>query len=118
MKPDESLQRVVERISDIATHLVGLVITSIVGWNFYSDNRQQNIEASTALYAEYVDAVAEAKAVIAQQIKAEFPDTSVHSLVALDEAKKAATMKIWPRLFRPWSKPVMLRSMHCLPSLL
>ena len=70
--------------------LVGLAITSIVGWNFYSDNRQQNIEASTALYAEYVDAAAEAKAVIAQQIKAEFPDTSVHSLVALDEAKKAA----------------------------
>jgi len=34
--------------------LVGLAITSIVGWNFYSDNRQQNIEASTALYAEYV----------------------------------------------------------------
>ena len=69
---------------------VGLAIASIVGWNFYSDNRQQNIEASTALYAEYVDAAAEAKAAIAQRIKAEFPGTSVHSLVALDEAKKAA----------------------------
>ena len=70
--------------------LVGLAIASIVGWNVYSDNRQQNIEASTSLYAEYVDATAEAKAAIAQQIKAEFPGTSVHSLVALDEAKKAA----------------------------
>ena len=72
---------------------VGLTIASIVGWNFYSDNRQENIEASTALYAKYVNAKAEVKTAIAQQIKAEFPGTSVHSLVALDEARKAADGK-------------------------
>ena len=90
---EEQMNRFSEWWNEHGTSLliaVGLAIASIVGWNFYSDNRQQNIEASTALYAEYVDAAAEAKAAIAQRIKAEFPGTSVHSLVALDEAKKAA----------------------------
>ena len=90
---EEQMNRFSEWWNEHGTSLliaVGLAIASIVGWNFYSDNRQQNIEASTALYAEYVDAAAEAKAAIAQQIKTEFPGTSVHSLVALDEAKKAA----------------------------
>ncbi|MDC3123778.1 tetratricopeptide repeat protein [Gammaproteobacteria bacterium] len=90
---EEQMNRFGEWWNDHGTSLliaVGLAIASIVGWNFYSDNRQQNLEASTALYAEYVDAAAEAKAAIAQQIKTEFPGTSVHSLVALDEAKKAA----------------------------
>ena len=90
---EEQMNRCSEWWNEHGTSLliaVGLAIASIVGWNFYSDNRQQNIEASTALYAEYVDAAAEAKAAIAQRIKAEFPGTSVHSLVALDEAKKAA----------------------------
>ena len=90
---EEQMNRFSEWWNEHGTSLliaVGLTIASIVGWNFYSDNRQQNIEASTALYAEYVDAAAEAKAAIAQQIKTEFPGTSVHSLVALDEAKKAA----------------------------
>ena len=90
---EEQMNRFGEWWNEHGTSLliaVGLAIASIVGWNFYSDNRQQNIEASTALYAEYVDAAAEAKAAIAQQIKTEFPGTSVHSLVALDEAKKAA----------------------------
>ena len=90
---EEQMNRFSEWWNEHGTSLliaVGLAIASIFGWNFYSDNRQQNIEASTALYAEYVDAAAEAKAAIAQQIKTEFPGTSVHSLVALDEAKKAA----------------------------
>ena len=90
---EEQMNRFSEWWNEHGTSLliaVGLAIASIVGWNFYSDNRQQNIEASTALYAEYVDAAEEAKAAIAQQIKTEFPGTSVHSLVALDEAKKAA----------------------------
>ena len=90
---EEQMNRFSEWWNEHGTSLliaVGLAIASIVGWNFYSDNRQQNIEASTALYAEYVDAAAEAKTAIAQRIKAEFPGTSVHSLVALDEAKKAA----------------------------
>ena len=90
---EEQMNRFSEWWNEHGTSLliaVGLAIASIVGWNFYSDNRQQNIEASTALYADYVDAAAEAKAAIAQRIKAEFPGTSVHSLVALDEAKKAA----------------------------
>lgn len=90
---EEQMNRFSEWWNEHGTSLliaVGLAIASIVGWNFYSDNRQQNIEASTALYAEYVDAAAEAKAAIAQQIKTEFPGTSVHSLVALYEAKKAA----------------------------
>ncbi len=68
----------------------GLVIAGIVGWNFYSDSRQQSMEASTALYAQYVDATPEAREALAQQIKTEFPSTSVRSLVALAEAKKAA----------------------------
>jgi len=90
---EEQMNRFSEWWNEHGTSLliaVGLAIASIVGWNFYSDNRQQSIEASTALYAEYVDAAEEAKAAIAQQIKTEFPGTSVHSLVALDEAKKAA----------------------------
>ena len=90
---EEQMNRFSEWWNEHGTSLliaVGLAIASIVGWNFYSDNRQQNLEASTALYAEYVDAAEEAKAAIAQQIKTEFPGTSVHSLVALDEAKKAA----------------------------
>ena len=90
---EEQMNRFSEWWNEHGTSLliaVGLAIASIAGWNFYSTNRQQNLEASTALYAEYVDAAAEAKAAIAQQIKTEFPGTSVHSLVALDEAKKAA----------------------------
>ena len=90
---EEQMNRFSEWWNEHGTSLliaVGLAIASIVGWSFYSDNRQQNIEASTALYAKYVDAAAEAKEAIAQRIKAEFPGTSVHSLVALDEAKKAA----------------------------
>ena len=90
---EEQMNRFSEWWNEHGTSLliaVGLAIATIVGWNFYSDNRQQNLEASTALYAEYVDAAEEAKAAIAQQIKTEFPGTSVHSLVALDEAKKAA----------------------------
>ena len=31
---------------------VGLAIAGIVGWNIYSDSRQESIEASTALYAQ------------------------------------------------------------------
>ncbi len=90
---EEQMNRFSEWWNEHGTSLliaVGLTIATIVGWNLYSDNRQQDIEASTALYAEYVNAKAEAKAAIAQQIKAEFPGTSVHSLVALYEAKKAA----------------------------
>ena len=90
---EEQMNRFSEWWNEHGTSLliaVGLAIASIIGWNFYSDNRKQNIEASTALYAEYVDAAEEAKAAISQQIKTEFPGTSVHSLVALDEAKKAS----------------------------
>ena len=61
--------------------LVGLAITSIVGWNFYSDNRQQNIEASTALYAEYVDAAAEAKAVAAKAAEVKWVGLKVETTV-------------------------------------
>ena len=35
---------------------VGVSIAAIVGWTVYSDQRQQTIEAGTAVYAEYVDA--------------------------------------------------------------
>ena len=90
---EEQMNRFGEWWNEHGTSLliaVGLAITTIVGWNFYSDNRQQNLEASTALYAEYVDAAAEAKAAIAQQIKTECPGTSVHSLAAPAEAKTAA----------------------------
>ena len=69
---------------------VGLAIVGIVGWNIYSDSRQERTEASTALYAKYVDATAEGKETLAEQMKTEFPGTSVRSLVALAEAKKAA----------------------------
>jgi predicted negative regulator of RcsB-dependent stress response len=93
MSDEEQLNRFNEWWNENGTSLlvaVGLAIAGIVGWNFYSDSRQQSIEASTALYAQYVDATAEAKEALAEQIKTEFPSTSVRSLVALAEAKKAA----------------------------
>ena len=93
MSDEEQINRFNEWWNENGTSLlvaVGLAIAGIVGWNFYSDSRQQSIEASTALYAQYVDATAEAKEALAEQIKTEFPSTSVRSLVALAEAKKAA----------------------------
>ena len=93
MSDEEQINRFNEWWNENGTSLlvaVGLAIAGIVGWNFYADSRQQSIEASTALYAQYVDATAEAKEALAEQIKTEFPSTSVRSLVALAEAKKAA----------------------------
>ena len=119
MSDEEQINRFNEWWNENGTSLlvaVGLAIAGIVGWNFYSDSRQQSIEASTALYAQYVDATAEAKEALAEQIKTEFPSTSVRSLVALAEAKKPQTKEIWQQPVRPLSKPVMLPPMHCLPN--
>ena len=69
---------------------VGVTVAGIVGWNVYSDQRQQTIEAGTAVYAEYVDATdADEKQILAQRIKTEFAGSSFQVLVALTEAKKA-----------------------------
>lgn len=69
---------------------VGVTVAGIVGWNVYSDQRQQTIEAGTAVYAEYVDATdADEKQILAQRIKTEFAGSSFQVLVALTEAKEA-----------------------------
>lgn len=69
---------------------VGVTVAAIIGWNVYSDQRQQTIESGTAVYAEYVDATeADEKQALAQRIKTEFPGSSFEVLVALTEAKEA-----------------------------
>jgi predicted negative regulator of RcsB-dependent stress response len=68
----------------------GVAIAAIVGWNIYADQRQQSIEAGTAVYAEYAEAEdPDARQMLAERIKSEFPNTSFAALVALAEAKAA-----------------------------
>ena len=90
---EEQMNRFSEWWKEHGTSLliaVGVTVAAIVGWNVYSDQRQQTIESGTAVYAEYVDATeADDKLALAQRIKTEFPGSSFQVLVALTEAKEA-----------------------------
>ena len=91
---EEQMNRFNEWWNEHGTSLliaVGVSIAAIVGWTVYSDQRQQTIEAGTAVYAEYVDATEkEEKQALAQRIRAEFSGSSFEALVAFSEAKEAA----------------------------
>ena len=94
LSDEEQMNRFNEWWNEHGTSLliaVGISVAAIVGWNVYSDQRQQTIEAGTAVYAEYVDATEEAeKQALAHRIKTEFSGSSFDVLVAFAEAKKAA----------------------------
>ena len=94
LSDEEQMNRFNEWWNEHGTSLliaVGISVAAIVGWNVYSDQRQQTIEAGTAVYAEYVDATEEAeKQALAQRIKTEFSGSSFDVLVAFAEAKEAA----------------------------
>lgn len=69
---------------------LGVAVAAFVGWNVYSDQRQQTVEDGTSVYAEYVDATDEAqRKALAQRIKTEYPDSSFAVMVAFSEAKAA-----------------------------
>ena len=64
LSDEEQMNRFNEWWNEHGTSLliaVGISVAAIVGWNVYSDQRQQTIEAGTAVYAEYVDATEERK---------------------------------------------------------
>ena len=90
---EEQMNRFSEWWKEHGTSLliaVGVTVAAIVGWNVYSDQRQQTIESGTAVYAQYVDATeADDKLALAQRIKTEFAGSSFQVLVALNEAKEA-----------------------------
>lgn len=95
MSDEEQMNRFGEWWKDNGTSLliaVGLAVTTIVGWNVYSSQQQQTMEAGTAVYAEYADATdEEQKSALAARIRAEFANSSFHALVALADAKTAVS---------------------------
>ena len=59
MSDEEQMNRFGEWWKDNGTSLliaVGLAVAAIIGWNVYSSEQQQTMEAGTAVYADYVDA--------------------------------------------------------------
>ena len=95
LSEEEQINRLAEWWGAYGTQVllaVGVLIAGIVGWGYYTGERQQTIEAGTALYAQYLDAAeAEEKQALARQIKREFPGSGVQTLVALAEAKEAVS---------------------------
>ena len=95
MSDEEQMNRFGEWWKDNGTSLliaVGLAVAAIIGWNVYSSEQQQTMEAGTAVYADYVDASdEEQKSALAARIRAEFANSSFHALVALADAKTAAS---------------------------
>ena len=95
MSDEEQMNRFGEWWKDNGTSLliaVGLAVSTIVGWNVYSSQQQQTMEAGTAVYAEYADATdEEQKSALAARIRAEFAKSSFHALVALADAKTAVS---------------------------
>lgn len=95
MSDEEQMNRFREWWKDNGTSLliaVGVAVATIIGWNVYASQRQQTMQAGTAVYAEYVDAAdEEQRGAVAARIRAEFADSNFHALVALADAKTAVS---------------------------
>lgn len=93
MSDEEQMNRFSEWWKDNGTSLlvaVGVAVAATIGWNAYSDQRQQSIEAGTSAYADYLDATdANQRAEAAARIRRDFANTSFHTLVAFADAKTA-----------------------------
>jgi predicted negative regulator of RcsB-dependent stress response len=69
---------------------VGVAVAVIVGWRFYDNANQEAMELGSKSYAEFKEAVASDRQMVADKIRQEFAGSSYHVLVAMTQASEAA----------------------------
>lgn len=67
-----------------------LGISGVVGWRWYDGTRAEDISAASNLYADFLDSQGDAKDQFAQQLTADFPDSSYRVLMLLQQAQQSA----------------------------
>ena len=70
-----------------------LGIGGVVGWRWYDDSREQETAAASDLYADYLDAEADARQQSAEKLAEQIPDSAYHALMLLNSASESAELE-------------------------